>query len=66
MAWTDDDIPDLTGRTAIVTGANGGLGRWLCQSLAEHGARVVMACRNLSKGEQVAAEIRAQTSGGRA
>ncbi|HTL24113.1 MAG TPA: short-chain dehydrogenase, partial [Mycobacteriales bacterium] len=44
--WTPSDIPDLTGRTALVTGANSGLGFWTSVELARHGARVLMACRN--------------------
>jgi NAD(P)-dependent dehydrogenase (short-subunit alcohol dehydrogenase family) len=44
--WTPSDIPDLTGHTALVTGANSGLGFWTSVELARHGARVLMACRN--------------------
>lgn len=56
-AWTASDIPDLTGRTVVVTGANGGLGAATTQALAAHGARVVMGCRNTGKAERVAAGI---------
>lgn len=49
MTWTTADIPDLTGRTAVVTGANGGLGLESARALAGAGAHVVMAARNQAK-----------------
>lgn len=57
--WTTADIPDLTGRVAIVTGANAGLGLEITKGLAGAGATVVMACRNLDKAEAAAAQVRA-------
>ena len=45
MAWTLDDIPDQTGRVAVVTGANGGLGLVTTRALAARGAEVIMAAR---------------------
>jgi NAD(P)-dependent dehydrogenase (short-subunit alcohol dehydrogenase family) len=50
--WTANDIPDLTDNVAIVTGANSGLGYETSLALARKNATVVLACRNLDKGEQ--------------
>jgi len=56
--WTESDVPDQTGRIAIVTGSNTGLGFDTARVLAQHGARVVMAVRDTAKGEAAAGEIR--------
>jgi len=58
MAWTTADIPDLSGRTAVVTGANGGLGLETSRALVRAGANVVMAARNQEKAKAAIADIR--------
>lgn len=58
--WTDDSIPSLSGKTAIVTGGNSGIGFETALQLAKHGAHVILACRNASKAEEAAARIRAE------
>jgi NAD(P)-dependent dehydrogenase (short-subunit alcohol dehydrogenase family) len=57
MGWCVDDIPDLGGRTAVVTGANGGLGFETVRALARKGAHVVMAVRSPGKGEAARGRI---------
>lgn len=49
-AWTEKDLPDQTGRTVVVTGANSGLGYLTSLELAKQGAHVIMAARDLEKG----------------
>lgn len=58
--WSEGDIPDLSGRVAVVTGANRGLGREVTRYLAGGGARVIMACRDEASGEEAAAAIGAE------
>jgi NAD(P)-dependent dehydrogenase (short-subunit alcohol dehydrogenase family) len=58
--WSERDVPDLSGRVAVVTGANRGLGREVTRSLAGRGARVIMACRDEAAGEAAAAALRAE------
>jgi len=64
--WTAADIPDLRGLTAIVTGANSGLGFVTASELAGHGASVTLAVRDLARGEEAARRIRAGIPGDRA
>jgi NAD(P)-dependent dehydrogenase (short-subunit alcohol dehydrogenase family) len=56
--WTENDIPALDGKVALVTGANAGLGLEATKVLVRHGARVLMACRNAEKAERAADEMR--------
>ncbi|MBF4160389.1 SDR family NAD(P)-dependent oxidoreductase [Nocardioides acrostichi] len=58
MSWSTADIPDLTGRTAVVTGANGGLGLASTRALAAAGAHVVMAARNPQKAADAESDVR--------
>ncbi|MEZ0340261.1 SDR family NAD(P)-dependent oxidoreductase [Mycobacterium sp. pV006] len=55
--WTTADIPDQSGRTAVITGANTGLGFETAKALAERGAHVVLAVRDAGKGDRAAARI---------
>ncbi len=63
--WDESDIPDQSGRVAVVTGANSGIGWDTARALAQHGAQVVMACRNRSKAEEAKARIDALRPRGR-
>lgn len=56
--WTTNDIPDQTGKLAIVTGATGGLGLETALALAGAGAEVVLAGRNSAKGKAAETAIR--------
>jgi NAD(P)-dependent dehydrogenase (short-subunit alcohol dehydrogenase family) len=63
MSWTIADIPDLRGRTAVVTGANGGLGLETARALAAAGATVVLAARSHQKTAHAVASIHGETPG---
>jgi len=63
--WTTAQIPDQTGRTAIITGANTGLGYETAAALAAKGAHVVLAVRNLDKGAEAARRIQQATTDAR-
>ncbi|MGP8303006.1 oxidoreductase [Streptomyces inhibens] len=56
--WNATDLPDQTGRTAVVTGANSGLGIATADALARAGAHVVLAVRDIKRGEAAAATVR--------
>ncbi|MEF8885897.1 MAG: oxidoreductase [Haloarculaceae archaeon] len=60
MNWSAADVPDQTGRTIVITGANSGLGYQATGALARKGATVVMACRSVERGESAAAALREQ------
>ena len=57
--WGTKDMPDQTGRTALVTGASDGLGLCTAEALAAKGAHVLLGCRNRAKAERAQARVRA-------
>jgi NAD(P)-dependent dehydrogenase (short-subunit alcohol dehydrogenase family) len=58
--WTAENIPDQSGKTVIVTGANSGIGFEATAALVRKDAKVIMACRSLEKGQAAAAKIQDQ------
>ncbi len=58
--WNANDIQDLTGRMAIVTGANSGIGYETARALALRGANVILACRNATKAQTAVDQIRSE------
>ncbi len=61
--WTAADIPALAGKTALITGANSGIGYQAALELARHGAHVFLACRNAEKGAAALARLLAEAPG---
>src|SRR5687768_17489459 len=61
--WDEKDVPSLEGKVALVTGANSGLGLEAAVVLARHGAKVLLACRNMAKAETAAEQVRATATG---
>src|ERR1700729_116671 len=59
--FSTSSIPDMTGKTVIVTGANSGIGRAAATALADHGARLVLAVRNTDKGDAAASQMSGTT-----
>lgn len=60
MSWSTADIPDLTGRVALITGANAGLGLETARGLAGAGAEVWLACRNRAKADAAVVTLAAE------
>ena len=57
MEWTQVDIPDLTEKVVVITGANSGLGLESTKAMAAKGATIVMACRNVGKAQEAKAQV---------
>lgn len=64
--WTARDIPDQSGRTAVVTGANSGIGYVTARELARRGAHVVLACRSAERGTRALDRLRSEVPGAEA
>lgn len=64
--WTESDIPDQTGRTAVVTGANSGLGYITARELSRRGAHVVLASRDSERGGEALRRLTGEVPGAQA
>ena len=64
--WTPEMMPDYTGKVIVVTGANSGLGFEAVREFARRGGRIVMACRNLEKGDAALSQLRTEQPAARA
>ena len=62
--WETSNIPNLAGKTALITGANSGLGYYTAKALAEKNAHVVIACRSLEKANQTIKKLKSLNSEG--
>jgi NAD(P)-dependent dehydrogenase (short-subunit alcohol dehydrogenase family) len=57
-SWGPNDIPDLTGKIAVVTGANSGIGYHTALELGRHGAKVIALCRDPTRGKEMLERLR--------
>ena len=58
--WTTENIPDLTGKVIIVTGANSGIGYEAAKEFSRKGAKTILACRNMDKARAALDQILAE------
>ena len=61
--WTTDHIRDLTGKVVVVTGANSGIGLEAAREMARKGAKTILACRSVERGQKAIDELRAEIQG---